>query len=158
MEPDPKEIFLENVSNQDPLSGIMPKQIDVYPDPVSNPSYMELLEFERDFHYNDWRVWLGRNWKIAVHISFIYIMGIFIGQRWMKGRQPYKLDNSLKIWNFALAVFSLAGFLRSIPEVLHLLHRPNGFYRISCTRLVILHIFLSLPLFYSATYFSSMSL
>ncbi|CAL8107277.1 unnamed protein product [Orchesella dallaii] len=134
MEKEAQDIFLENISNQDPLAGMLPKSIDMIGDPVSSPSYMETLDFEKNFPYNDWRIWMGQNWKLALHISFLYIMGIFLGQKWMKGKQPYKLDNLLRIWNLLLAAFSLAGFLRSIPEVAHLLHRPNGFYRISCSR------------------------
>lgn len=141
MEKEAQEIFLESIGNQDPLSGMMTDSptktvVDVYPDPVTGPSYMSVLEFERDFPYNEWRVWMGRNWKLAVHITFFYIMGIFVGQKWMRGRQPYKIDNLLKIWNLSLAAFSFAGFCRSIPEVMQLLRQSNGFYRISCSRFV----------------------
>lgn len=141
MEKESNDIFIENMSSQDPLSGMMAKAVDVYPDPVKGASYMNSLEFEENFPYNEWRIWMGHNWKLAVHISFIYIMGIFVGQKWMKGRQPYKLETTLKIWNFVLAVFSAVGFLRSIPEVVHLLNRPSGFYRISCSRFVIITFF-----------------
>lgn len=139
-----QDIFLENISDQNLISGIMGGRsssetiaggsVDVIPDPVKDPDYMTILDFERTFPYNDWRIWMGHNWKLAVHISFIYIMFIFLGQKWMKGREPFKLDNTLRLWNLLLAAFSLVGFLRSIPEVVQMFHRPNGFYRITCTR------------------------
>ncbi len=107
---------------------------DYYPELVKSPSYMTTLDFEQSFQYDQWRIWMERNWKLPVYISILYVSGIFLGQKWMTERRPYKLETSLKVWNFLLAAFSLMGFLRSVPEVLHLFNRSDGFYQVSCSR------------------------
>jgi hypothetical protein len=119
----------------DPPDGFIGK-VNIFPDPVSSPSYMDLWDWEKNLKFHEWRVWIGTHWRHPVHICFLYVMAIFLGQIWMKRKQPYKLNRLMIIWNVILAVFSLLGFLRSMPEVLHLLDRPNGFYRIVCSRFV----------------------
>lgn len=75
---------------------------DHYPDLIKNPSCMTTLELEQNFNYNYLRIWMSTNWKLPIYLSVLYVLGIFVGQKWMKERLPYKLERSLNIWNFLL--------------------------------------------------------
>lgn len=93
---------------------------------------MTTLDFEKNFNYNYWRIWMSTNWKLPIYISVLHVLGIFVRQKWMKDRLPYKLERSLKIWNFLLAAFSVAWFLCSFPEVVFLLNKSDRYYQVSC--------------------------
>ena len=44
---------------------------------------------------------------------FVYLLLIYLGRRWMASRPPFNLRSSLAAWSFALALFSILGFLRN---------------------------------------------
>ena len=44
---------------------------------------------------------------------FVYLLLIYLGRRWMASRPPFNLRTSLAAWSFALALFSILGFLRN---------------------------------------------
>lgn len=48
--------------------------------------------------------------------SAAYLAVIYTGQKLMEGRKPFALDTPLFLWNAALAIFSILGFLRMTPE------------------------------------------
>lgn len=50
----------------------------------------------------------------------------------MTHRPAFKLKKALTIWNISLALFSIIGTLRTLPELLHVLHR-FGFYHSVCS-------------------------
>jgi hypothetical protein len=79
------------------------------------------------------RRWMERNWTLSVYASFAYICLIFVGQVWMRNREPFKLRKPLVAWNIALAVFSIFGFLRTVPELLHIT-QEYGYHSSICTR------------------------
>ena len=109
--------------------------MDPVPTPVRNPTYLEPFEFERNFELHKWRSWFSRNWTLFVHLGFVYVLLIQIGTWWMKNRRPYKLQFLLTVWNIGLAFFSLAGFLRSAPEMLFIYQtRSNPFFQLVCSR------------------------
>jgi len=98
-----------------------------------SPDYLQLYEWEK-FDLNWWQKWFGQNWIYCVYLTVIYVALIYSGRIWMKNRQPYKLKQPLILWNVSLAAFSIVGFWRSLPELLHLLGEPNGFYTSCCLR------------------------
>lgn len=49
----------------------------------------------------------------------------------MSNRPAYKLKRLLTLWNLSLAIFSIVGTLRTLPELLHVLGR-FGFYHSTC--------------------------
>jgi elongation of very long chain fatty acids protein 6 len=77
---------------------------------------------------------MGRNWNISIYASMIYILTIFSVQKYMKNRPAFQLRGLLTCWNIMLAVFSIAGFMRTAPELFHVLSMPHGFYRSICVR------------------------
>jgi len=105
-----------------------------FPYPLQSTDYMGLFDFEAFFPFHKMRSLMASNWKVTVHISFVYLMGIFFGQLYMKNREQFKLRRTLIAWNTMLAIFSVAGFLRTFPELLHILWKPNGFFLSICSR------------------------
>lgn len=79
------------------------------------------------------RRWMERNWMLSVYVSVIYVCVIFIVQSWMKNRQPFKLRKVLVAWNIMLAAFSIFGFLRTVPELIHI-NTSYGFHNSICAR------------------------
>ncbi|ELT88010.1 hypothetical protein CAPTEDRAFT_159531 [Capitella teleta] len=60
---------------------------------------------------------LRENWTITVGISAVYIVLVFVGKRIMKDRPPFQLKSTLGVWSFILAVFSIVGAVRTVPEL-----------------------------------------
>lgn len=55
-------------------------------------------------------------------------------KQFMKNRPPFELKGPLIIWNLALGIFSLFGFIRSFPELVHVVRQPGGIYRSLCVK------------------------
>lgn len=75
---------------------------------------------------------MGENWIASVYISILYVVLIFVGQRWMKNREPFELKNAGLLWNFGMGVMCFMGFYRALPEVIYVATGPNGIYRSLC--------------------------
>ncbi|CAI4224528.1 unnamed protein product [Auanema sp. JU1783] len=54
---------------------------------------------------------------LSFKLAVFYIISIFVGQRIMKNRKEYKLDNVLAIWNFMFSIFSGIAAYKLIPEL-----------------------------------------
>lgn len=102
--------------------------------PVKETSYLSVYSWE-DLELTRWRLWMGRNWTWSIYASLIYIFTIFSVQRLMKDRQPFQLRGALTCWNLMLAAFSIMGFLRTAPELFHVLKGEFGWYKSICIRL-----------------------
>lgn len=113
------------------ITGSSDRFMEVYP--IRNPEYMTVYEWE-NVELSVLRKWVGKNWKLSVYASAIYVVLIYCGQSWMKNRPAYDLRKWLTSWNIILAIFSLIGFLRTFPELFHVLSQPYGFYTSVCTR------------------------
>ena len=60
-------------------------------------------------------------WHYSVYMSIIYIILILILKQRMNVRgQPYNLRKLLILWNSFLAVFSILGVIRCLPEFYHI--------------------------------------
>jgi elongation of very long chain fatty acids protein 6 len=116
--------------------------------PEGIPDYSQLSKFIRDFPHgyhpsyefeksslNFERVleFMHENWWIPFSVGILYLAIIFILQEFMKGRKPLELKWPLFTWNFAIGLFSLAGFLRTAPELLYYLQETNGIHDSACT-------------------------
>ncbi|KAH7644168.1 hypothetical protein DERF_014687 [Dermatophagoides farinae] len=94
--------------------------------PISNewsefPGLPFAFEFESNFNRDYHRQWMYDNWYIAIYVSIIYIMVIFTGRWLMTNRQPYSLRTPMALWNLAIALFSLFGTIRCLPEFIHII-------------------------------------
>lgn len=74
---------------------------------------------------------MQRYWHTSFYAVAIYMMVIFGGQAYMSQRPAFRLKKLLTLWNTSLALFSIVGTLRTLPELLHILSR-FGFYHSVC--------------------------
>lgn len=81
-----------------------------------------------------WQDLVGANWKWAVYAGAIYIVTIFGLQAYMRNRPAFELKMPLFWWNFVLGVFSIIGFVRTMPGFLAVLSDKNGFYNTICSK------------------------
>lgn len=102
-------------------------------DAISNPSYLTVYQWEH-FELRRWRKWMGANWTLSIYASVLYLLLIFSVQRLMRNRQPFQLRKALTCWNILLASFSIMGFLRTAPELFHVLKSEQGFHKSICIR------------------------
>lgn len=85
-------------------------------EPHYEDRYLHIFQFEK-YDHTVWHDWMHRHWDVSLYASAIYVLLIFLGERVMRDREPFRLRRTLFIWNATLALFSLTGFLRSIPEL-----------------------------------------
>lgn len=61
-----------------------------------------------------------RNPGLPVIAIVLYVVGILYGRNvYFANREPWNWRTTLAIWNFSLSAFSLIGFLRVLPVVIH---------------------------------------
>lgn len=60
-------------------------------------------------------------WYFSFYISLGYLVAIAAMKRFMLHRDPYKMKGLLIGWNALLAVFSIMGTVRCLPEFTHVL-------------------------------------
>ena len=96
--------------------------------------YSHVLAFEERFLDNDYRLgtmnWMKTNWTISLFISLIYVLIIFGLKLFMKERQEYKLKSVLILWNASLAIFSILGALRTLPEFIYTINEKGFKYSV----------------------------
>jgi len=125
--------YLENPNGpSDPDDELFQKYF-VEVTPVYDPSYLTVYQWEH-FELRRWRKWMGTNWSLSIYASILYLMIIFSVQKLMKNRQPFQLRRALTCWNICLAAFSIMGFLRTAPEIFHVLKSEQGFHKSICVR------------------------
>lgn len=100
---------------------------------LDNPPRFYPYGFEV-FDWKDWCRYVSLNWHFCIYAGLIYICTIFGLKEWMKNRQPFHLKKQLFLWNAALGIFSIVGFVRTAPEFLSIVFDKNGFYRSICVR------------------------
>lgn len=87
--------------------------------------YKYLLPFELKSvksGYRDVNIsWMKQNWHFSFIIAFVYLALIVCLKSFMKNRKGYKLRTILIVWNAGLAIFSILGALRNLPEFIYIL-------------------------------------
>jgi len=97
----------------------------------TSPNYSFGFEFEKAFKNQDARNWMEKHWVDSFYWSIAYVIVIFGGKYLMRNREPFKLRKILFVWNLALAMFSIAGSMRMIPEMVYVL-KNFGFHYSVC--------------------------
>lgn len=77
---------------------------------------MDILLNPADFHEETARLWVKERQKAAAIICVVYLVVIFSLKRYMHGRPALELKKPLRLWNFFLALFSIAGTFSISPE------------------------------------------
>jgi len=99
---------------------------------VQGHNYSYIFHFEQDFEHTEVKTWMEEHWRQVCGIaSGIYVLLIFGGQAYMSNRPAFQIRGLLTVWNFALAIFSIMGASRTLPELLHTF-RNQGFYHTLC--------------------------
>jgi hypothetical protein len=99
---------------------------------TANPDYLSIWEFEK-YDHEGMRLWLqDGNWRLSIYASFLYLIVVFGGQKWMENRKPFHLRQYFILWNVLLAVLSFAVFVRMAPE-LFVQVLDTGFFSSLCT-------------------------
>jgi len=99
---------------------------------ITDVNYIHPFEWEH-INLTKCRRWMADNWTLSVFASAVYIILIFAGQSWMKNRPAFQLRKLLVAWNIGLAIFSIIGFIRTVPELVHI-NGNFGFHFSICIR------------------------
>jgi len=75
-------------------------------------------EFPTADSYKIWDFMDSNPWVPILAVT-VYGISIFLGKRYMKNRPAYDLRKLMAAWNLFLALFSIMGFTRTAPQVLH---------------------------------------
>ncbi len=101
---------------------------------TKNFSYTHIFGFESLFESHEYvdnvGKWMQSNWTSSFTISIIYITLVFLGKHWMESRPKYELRAPLITWNVILAVFSITGAIRVLPEFFYALTQKGVVYSI----------------------------
>jgi len=62
---------------------------------------------------------MERNWWIPIVAISLYGAMIVGGQNYFRERKPWDLRTALMLWNLGLSLFSIFGFFRVLPVVIH---------------------------------------
>eukprot|EP00121_Abeoforma_whisleri_P009882 Awhi_evm1s9100 len=81
----------------------------------------KVSEFERTMNSAEYMVWAGSNKAVLLVICVSYVAFVFLGQRFMKDRDPFKFHTRLGLWNLGLSFFSFMGVFRVAPFLLKML-------------------------------------
>lgn len=74
-----------------------------------------VTSYEKQFDYYNSRRWIKQHLYIPYIIAAVYLVSIYLGQKWMNNRPAYSLRTSLVIWNAILSIFSIIGTIRTVP-------------------------------------------
>uniref|UniRef100_T1J202 Elongation of very long chain fatty acids protein n=1 Tax=Strigamia maritima TaxID=126957 RepID=T1J202_STRMM len=78
-----------------------------------------LFVFEKNFDIHPVLQWYQTYWKVTFLYVAIYLLLIYLGQRWMQKRHAFELRAALVVWNWSLALFSIFGVYRIFPEIIY---------------------------------------
>ncbi|XP_045187614.2 elongation of very long chain fatty acids protein 6-like [Mercenaria mercenaria] len=97
-----------------------------------DPANMTFLPFEKNHNAHAFDDYLRRHWTDSFIYSGIYVIVVFGCQFLMKNRERFELRPYLAIWSGLLAVFSIMGTIRTVPELIWAV-KYNGFEYSCCS-------------------------
>jgi len=102
---------------------------------LTSPNYSYIFGFEKDFDHVEVKEKVAELWvPLCYYASALYLAVIFGGQAYMSTRQRFEMRRFLTAWNVMLAAFSIFGFARTLPELIHVLFSiPRGMYHSVCS-------------------------
>lgn len=80
--------------------------------------------FDKTYARNIYR-WMNEWWWLSIVYSIIYVILIYYGRSLMESRPRFELRLPLILWNVSLAIFSLFGMARCVPEMIHSLAKQG---------------------------------
>lgn len=113
-----------------------PNQLQVTPwvrDPIGlhHPFVFDFEKkfFDKTYAHNIY-AWMNKWWWLSIVYSIIYVIFIYYGRSLMEKRERYELRLPLILWNTALALFSVFGMIRCVPEMIYALDKKGLQYTI----------------------------
>ncbi|CAF1268578.1 unnamed protein product [Didymodactylos carnosus] len=105
----------------------------------SGINFSFVLDFEK--HYDrsdtlnypilrDLKTFMIEQWHNSFFYAIVYLLLIYTGQIYMKTRPRFELRSALTFWNILLALFSIFGAIRVIPEIIYVLYKHGFTYSI----------------------------
>jgi len=94
---------------------------------------VDMFYFEQQFDQDEFLPWMIRKWTISCWCAAAYVVIIFSLQRYMSNKPRYELRGPLVIWSTTLAIFSIIGAFRTVPEVAYVI-RNHGLAYSVCNR------------------------
>ncbi|KAL8593223.1 hypothetical protein ACOMHN_009878 [Nucella lapillus] len=85
------------------------------PEGVHNYSYV--FSFEKNWNEPAFSKYMLNRWTDSFMYSAIYVVVVFGGQVIMRTRPRYDLRPALALWSGVLAIFSITGAIRTLPEL-----------------------------------------
>lgn len=103
-------------------------------------------DFDHTINYNITGSWLENNvqvndaivkflddyWDLSIYSAIVYVIAIFAGRKFMQSYARFDLSYLLAAWSGCLAVFSLLGTIRFVPNVIYALQHQS-FHDSVCT-------------------------
>jgi len=77
------------------------------------------LPFEKNFDAHPWTEFARQHAWIPVCAVILYMGAVYLGTKYMAGRERMDLRYKLAYWNAFLSLFSFVGALRTIPDLLY---------------------------------------
>jgi elongation of very long chain fatty acids protein 6 len=104
------------------------------PNGLSHPFVFdfELKFFDKTYAHNIY-VWMNKWWWLSIVYSIIYVILIYYGRSLMESRERFEARVPLILWNLGLAIFSIFGMVRCLPEMIFSLNKEGLQYTI-CDR------------------------
>ena len=99
--------------------------------PASYYPGLPTLDFETKFDHRAAMLWFHQYWPLGFVFCFIYIVLIYLGQRWMEHRERFQLKTPLTLWSLSLAIFSLISTLRMWSEGVYIVNN-YGWHSTAC--------------------------
>lgn len=82
-----------------------------------NASSGDFCDFENNFDFFALKAWWAENVNLCWYASIIYVICIFGIQRYMTHRKRFEIRAPLAAWSAVLAIFSIFGAYRFIPNL-----------------------------------------
>ena len=98
--------------------------VDYYPYNYSFVFFFEEKYFDETYMSNLVK-WINYNWTWSFFYAIAYMALVHYGQKWMAKREKYHLYRSLVAWNIVLAIFSILGAVRFLPNFLTVLYNKG---------------------------------
>ncbi|KAK3091815.1 hypothetical protein FSP39_022848 [Pinctada imbricata] len=88
-------------------------------------NYSYTFSFEDNFSEPKFAQYMDKHWADSFIYAFVYVILVFGGKRYMEKRPKYELRPWLATWSGVLAVFSIFGAARTLPELIGVIQQ-NG--------------------------------
>ena len=86
----------------------------------------KMFYFEENFNNDAVVSWIREYRWLSLWFSLVYVILVFSGRRYMSTRPKFELRAPLAVWSGTLAIFSIVGAARTIPEMIFML-KVHGF-------------------------------